>query len=312
MRQRRKIMDATNGAGDAFRSLGSCSTRNCARHGAVCLLTVGLFVAVAQSPARAEPVTDRILAGHQVVTQAGCVLVKINFNVRMRYASHFPQDQGSDLRIVVRPIDPAQAAAAIVTRRESLRPPEGVSTHIKSIEFEAARADSPVVNIQFDAPVVYKVAGGADFQSIVIAVAAGKGRAACAPVFPAQAADGWNTTLSRGVDLRKDQGGASAAIVARVEPLPSTRIEAAAPKQGSATDERAAGAAMDEGRAALKKSDYAKAIGLLRKVVQMPQTSHSAPASELLGVAYQKNKQPAGGQGAIRGLSAPLSGGGRQ
>jgi tetratricopeptide (TPR) repeat protein len=265
-------------------------TRSTVLHHAVSgLLSAAAMVSSTGLPAHAEPVTDRILAGHQVVTQAGCVLVKINFNVRMRYASHFPQDQGSDLRIVVRPIDPAQTAAAIVTRRESLRPPEGVATHIKSIEFEAARADSPVVNIQFDTPVVYKVAGGADFQSIIVAIASGKSRSACAPVLPAQAADGWNTTLSRGGESRRGQDAPS---VARVEPLQATRTEAAAPKQGSAADERAAGAAMDEGRAALKKADYAKAIGLLRKATQMPQTSHSGSALELLGVAYQKNKQP--------------------
>jgi tetratricopeptide (TPR) repeat protein len=256
-------------------------------------MLAGLPLVAAQSTARAEPVSDRILAGHQVVTQSGCVLVKINFNVRMRYASHFPLGQGSDLRIVVRPIDPAQAAATITTRRESLRPPEGPATHIKSIEFEAARADGPVVNIQFDAPVAYNVAGGADFQSLIVAISAGKGRTPCAPVFPSQAANGWNTTLSRGGESRRGQDASGAASAVRAEPLQTTRIEAAAPVQGSAADERAAGAAMDEGRAALKKADYGKAIALLRKAVQMPRTSHTAPALELLGVAHQKNKQPA-------------------
>ena len=71
----------------------------------------------------AEPLTNRVLQGVQTTTKGGCVLMKMNFNIRIRYVSHFPriaaQSCGS-----VRPIDPAQAAAEILTRRESLRPPD--------------------------------------------------------------------------------------------------------------------------------------------------------------------------------------------
>ena len=48
---------------------------------------------------------------------------------------------------------------------------------------------------------------------------------------------------------------------------------------------------MDEARAALKKSDYPQAVRLLTKVLRYPENAHSAEAQELLGVAYQKNKQ---------------------
>jgi tetratricopeptide (TPR) repeat protein len=53
-------------------------------------------------------------------------------------------------------------------------------------------------------------------------------------------------------------------------------------------DLRAAAAAMDEGRAALKHNNLSSAIQLFTKVLKYPENKYSAEAQELLGVAYQK------------------------
>lgn len=54
-------------------------------------------------------------------------------------------------------------------------------------------------------------------------------------------------------------------------------------------DLRAAAAAMDEGRAALRRANFAGAIGLFSKVLKFADNQYSAEALELLGVAHQKN-----------------------
>jgi hypothetical protein len=59
----------------------------------------------------------------------------------------------------------------------------------------------------------------------------------------------------------------------------------------SDADVRAAAAAMDEGRAALKRGNFRDAIALFNKVLALPENPSSADAQELLGLAYQKNGQ---------------------
>jgi Flp pilus assembly protein TadD len=61
----------------------------------------------------------------------------------------------------------------------------------------------------------------------------------------------------------------------------------------SDADVRAAAAAMDEGRAALKRGNFRDAIALFNKVLAFPENPSSAEAQELVGVSYQKNGQPA-------------------
>jgi hypothetical protein len=61
----------------------------------------------------------------------------------------------------------------------------------------------------------------------------------------------------------------------------------------SDADVRAAAAAMDEGRAALKRGNFRDAIALFTKILALPENQYSAEAQELVGVAYQKNGQPA-------------------
>src|SRR6266446_4713477 len=59
----------------------------------------------------------------------------------------------------------------------------------------------------------------------------------------------------------------------------------------SDSDLRIAAAAMDEGRAALKRTSFREAIQLFRKVIGYPENQYSAEAQELLGFSLQKNSQ---------------------
>lgn len=65
----------------------------------------------------------------------------------------------------------------------------------------------------------------------------------------------------------------------------------------SEADLRAAGAAMDEGRAALKRGRFREAVGLFRKVLMLPENQYSAEAQELLGFACQKEGEAGNAQG---------------
>ncbi len=238
----------------------------------VLALAAGSFSITA---ARAEPALDRVLSGVQVANTKNCTLLNIGFNLRVRYISHFPAGQGQELRIMLRPIDGQQAAAEILTRREAVRAPEIKRAAIRAIDFEAGNAAGPVLVVQFEQPVYFQVGQGGDFQSIVIAISGAKPSASCKALFPSQGpGGGWTTTVT--------QDGAGFVEA----PSPSARGKA----RGSATQAqiRDAAAAMDEGRAALKKQNTDVAIKLFTKVLKFPETPSSADAQEYLGLAYKR------------------------
>lgn len=237
-----------------------------------CLTVLGADVAFGQ------PVLDLVLSDTQLVTQKGCAILKVNFNIRIRYAHHFPLDGGNELRVTVNPVDRDQLIALQMKKREAVRAPDNKLAAIKAIDFETRQGSGSVLRIQFEHPVAYRVAQSSDVQSIIVAISGPNPSAACKPEFPSAA------------------GGVRTAVVPDRPPprVPTAGVER--PKQRAAgkisdTDLRSAAAAMDEARAALKKNNLDSAIGLLTKVLKYPENEYSAEAQELLGLARQRNSQ---------------------
>ena len=90
------------------------------------------------------------------------------------------------------------------------------------------------------------------------------------------------------------EAGASAKVIG-----PTT---VAAPAEGTAggsgdvggsAQEAAAGTIIGEARSALKQNNFPAAVGLLKRAVQLAENRRTPEARELLGVAYQKDKQVA-------------------
>ena len=239
---------------------------------AVCRRLVALALAgstlVLLRPASAQPVIDQGLADAQLAIQKGCAILKVNFNFRIRYASHFPLDRGDELWIRVKAIDRIQAAALLMLNREAATVPDGKLHGIKAITFETKDPTGPAVRILFDHPVAYQVAPNSDGQSIVIAVAETK--STCSPVFPGTA---YTTIPISGRNVNPS----------RLEPRPAGAI--------SESDLRTLAGVMDEGRAALRHNNLGEAIQLFTKVLKYPENQYSADALELLGLAHQKSGQ---------------------
>ena len=209
--------------------------------------------------ASAEPVIDQALSDAQMVIQKGCAILKVNFNVRIRYASHFPLDRGDELHVTVNPVDRNLAASFLTLKREAATVPDNKKAGIISIVLEPANPTGPVLRVNFEHPVNYRVAPDPDTQSIVIAIAGAKPSSACKPVFP------------------------GSALIASPGRRGSGRI--------SDQDLRSVAAWMDEARAALRKNNPRGAIQLFSRILSYPENQYSAEAQEFLGVAYQKNGQ---------------------
>jgi hypothetical protein len=231
---------------------------------------------LALRPASAQPVVDRALATAQVAIQGACAILKINFNIRIRYASHFPLDRGEELRITVNPVDRNRAAdlALLASGREAVTVPDGTLAGIKAIDFDTQNPTGPELRVHFDRALDYQVAAGRDAQSIVVAIARAKGPTVCQPIFPAAAP------------------GAPPANATRVsEGNATVRSKSASAGTVSDSDLRAVAASMDEGRTALKHNNLGSAIQLFAKVLKYPENQYSAEAQELLGLAHQRAGQ---------------------
>ena len=234
------------------------------------ILALALVGGALLRSASAQPVVDRTLSDAQVAAEKGCTILKVTFNIRIRYASHFPLDRGDELRITVNPVDRNQAGALLTSRREAATVPDGKRNGIKAIDLETQDPTGPVLRILFDRPVAYQVAPNSDAQSIVVAIAGSKPSAKCRPIFPATA----------GFPTAPFHDGAAGM---RPKDRPVGRI--------SDQNLRAVAGWMDEARAALHKSNLGAAIQLLAKILKYPENQYSAEAQELLGVARQKNGQ---------------------
>ena len=219
--------------------------------------------------ASAQPVVDQALSDAQIAVEQGCTILKVTFNIRIRYASHFPLDRGDELRITVNPVDRNQAAVLLTLRREAATVPDGKRNGIKAIDLENQNPTGPVLRILFDRPVAYQVAPNSDTQSIVVAIAGAKPSAKCRPIFPPGA--GFPTAPFHD------------AATTRLKDRPAGGI--------SDSDLRAVAGWMDESRAALRRNNLGATIQILAKILKYPENQYSAEAQELLGVARQKNGQ---------------------
>ena len=234
--------------------------------------------AAAALPAHAEPVIDRALSQLTVVSRSGCTLVRVEFNLRVRYAGHFPQTSGEELRVTVQPVDTAELAMLKTLRREALRAPNVPGAHIKAIDLESDQPGGPVLRVHFDRQMKFEVAQGPDFQSIVVAIPVPGTKAHCSARLPAQPGGQWNTSVTLDQDFTP-AGPATGPATARGR----------GKGKASDADRTAAAARMDEARAAMRKHDYAAAIGLFRKVLAYPENEVSADAQEMLALCYQKS-----------------------
>ncbi len=260
-------------------------------------LAAGLALLSWSGASRGEPVTNRVLAGYQMATAGNCSLFKINFNFRIRYVSHFPVSSGTELRIMFEPIDPGRFLIEGSPEREALRPPVNSPVGIKAIQYETRIAESPTLTILFNHPVNFNVRGDADFQSLIVSVS-DRGKA-CKPDFPGSAVNEWNAAPEGETVVSRRQVPRETVVEKRAPkaiPIPDvapTEVPGISQPVADNPQDGASAKLIADARGAMRQNNYVQAITLLRKAVAEPENARSPEARELLGVAYQKDKQTA-------------------
>jgi tetratricopeptide (TPR) repeat protein len=217
----------------------------------------------------AEPAAEPILSAVSISEHNACSEIKIDFNARVQYLSHFPIATGDELRIVLKPIGHGLDVRNAVVNQESLRAPANERASVHAIELETD-TQGAALKVYFKHAVAYKIAPGSDFKSIVIAVPGSQPSATCEPFSqPANLADAEKLRGS----LVPSQGGADGQNPKiQMPPEDLDRI-------------------MLEARAALQKGEHDRAIALLTRAGQAEDQRYGKEGQELLGIALGSKGQ---------------------
>ena len=149
-------------------------------------LAVTLAAAV-QPPAYAQTVSDRFLSRVTAQENGSCATVSIDFNVPIRYTSHFPDRGGRELRIGVQPLNFNRGSLSTALATESLRPPVSAVAGIQRIQYDVSDPAGPTLVIQFDHDANWEVKADKTVTRLVVTVSSRDG---CAPRDGSKSADG--------------------------------------------------------------------------------------------------------------------------
>lgn len=137
------------------------------------LVTITLIVAL-----QAQPTGGTIMTNVSLFRSQSCTTVNVAFSIPIRYVSHFPQIQGKEVRIRLKPIAAGSIEASALFKREGFSPVNAV-TPLENVVYEGDMAGGPYLSLQFSHNVDFTVVQGRDFRSMAIRF--GDTAADCAP-----------------------------------------------------------------------------------------------------------------------------------
>ena len=126
------------------------------------IITLLLVVAL-----RAQPTGGRILSDIALAGSETCRTAQIGFSFPIRYVNHFPQKEGKELRIQLKPVTVGPMDEQDLREREAFSPVDD-STPLSNVIYEGDMEGGPYLTLQFNQITRYTVAQGTDFRSISV------------------------------------------------------------------------------------------------------------------------------------------------
>jgi len=238
------------------------STRRNVARASLRALIIGLFAA-GTGDAWADPTSNPFAAGALVAATGECDVLTVSFNREARYAGHVPKDVGGALTIQLNPVD------TFVFDPTARITPQGVAVEnagaggVKSVTVEFNQPSGPTLRIEFDRKVTFDVAQPGSLDQIAVAFPKSGSKAACSVA----------QLLKAPTPTAGPIGIAQAA-----SPLPVQRPGAVSP-----ADVNIIQASLDDARYAMRRKDYKRAIVLLKKILEYPESASTPDALLTLG-----------------------------
>ena len=122
------------------------------------------------TPLLAQPSRDRILGDLLIDEQSEQVEVQIEFNFPVRYIRHFPETEGAELRIQLKPIAVGQADRDAIFKREAISADQYNAADITEVVYEGDNIGSLLLTVYFSKARTFSVEQGNDYRSIQLVV----------------------------------------------------------------------------------------------------------------------------------------------
>lgn len=216
-------------------------------------LYCGALIVAALSPALAlaEPILDKV----DVVQTATEADIHIDFQTQIRYVRHFPTKEASRVQVYLEFPEYVSRGLELPTKREFINSPPTDLVPAFTVNFPDQKINS--IAIKFKKPVKFRVTPDGSGRGIVIHI-----------------------LLPKGIKFITSEVMAPVAVTAPID-VPSL-------PDGMPVNDYA-NKLVAEARVAVSLGEYAKAIEQLSSVLNLPLTTSTQDAQELIGVAREKN-----------------------
>jgi hypothetical protein len=124
--------------------------------------TLALILAAAP---HAQPTGGKILADITINGTKTCRTAQIGFSFPVRYINHFPQSEGKEVRIQLKPLTVGPLEEQDLSDREAFSPAED-EVLLNNVIYEGDMQGGPYLTVQFSQAVQFTVAQGTDFRSV--------------------------------------------------------------------------------------------------------------------------------------------------
>lgn len=118
----------------------------------------------------APPVRDKVLEEVRIVDNNGTLMVEVHFSFPLRYQSHFPQEQGEELRVQLRPVRVPSSDLSALYKREGVVPRDADAVSLDEVIYEGDMEGGPYLTLRFTRPVSYEVIPGSNYRSMIVVV----------------------------------------------------------------------------------------------------------------------------------------------
>jgi len=115
----------------------------------------------------AQPTGGKILADITINGTKSCRMAQIGFSFPVRYINHFPQSEGKEVRIQLKPLTVGPLEEQDLLDREAFSPAQD-ETLLNNVIYEGDMEGGPYLTVQFSQAVRFTVAQGTDFRSIKV------------------------------------------------------------------------------------------------------------------------------------------------
>ena len=128
-------------------------------------LAAAALASVFAAALHAQPTGGKILADITINGTKTCRTAQIGFSFPVRYINHFPQNEGKEVRIQLKPLTIGPLEEQDLRDREAFSPAQGEAL-LNNVIYEGDMEGGPYLTVQFSQAVRFAVAQGTDFRSV--------------------------------------------------------------------------------------------------------------------------------------------------